>query len=500
MIGQFYCNPIKERNEMKKLIVSVAILGLCMQTQGAFAKSLEDVLKEKGVITQQDYDEVTKTPPEQVTSMPATPPDEGGYTVKMKGITVNLGGFIEAAGIYRNRNLISDIASPYKTLPLPISAPFYEDETRFSARQSRLSLLATGDYSPTTHLSGYYEMDFLGGAPTANSNESNSYNPRIRHLYTTADWDNLGLHILGGQTWSLITLNNKGITPHNEVTPQTIDAQYVPGFTWTRQPQFRITKDWNKMLWMAVSVENAQSTSGGTGQGTNLAISQAPPSGSNFGQATLSANDYPDFVAKVAFEPGWGHFEVYDLLRTYESVIAPANSVHKSHITTTGIGAGIILPLVPNHLTLSASGMYGEGIGRYGSAQLPDVSVDANGNICPLKESMFLVGLTADPVSSLTLYTYYGQEQIQDKVSTYGNALDNTQGSSTFGTSTFNGNVKRVSQITAGEWWKFLQGKYGKMQLGLQYSYTVDKYFVGTGGAPNASDNMVFTSLRYYWQ
>jgi hypothetical protein len=58
-----------------------------------------------------------------------------------------------------------------------------------------------------------------------------------------------------------------------------------------------------------------------------------------------------------------------------------------------------------------------------------------------------------------------------------------------------------VSQITGGTWWKFYQGKMGKMQAGLQYSYTEDTYFrVDKGGAPEANDSMVYTSLRYYWQ
>jgi hypothetical protein len=428
-----------------------------------------------------------------------------GVTLTMKGITVNLGGFIEAAGIYRSSNLNSDIGSPFQKLPLANSIGYYQDEVRFSARQSRLSLLARGDYSSATHLAGYYEMDFLGGASTANSNESNSFNPRIRHLYATADWDNPGLHLLAGQTWSLVTLNNNGITPRNEVTPLTIDNSYVPGFSWARQAQFRIVKDWDKKFWLAVSVENPQTTAGGTNIGTNLSIGQ--PAGSSFDtNSKISANDYPDFVFKAAYEPGWGHFEVFDLLRIFESTIAPGNSVRKSHITTTAVGAGMILPLIPKQVNLSLSGMFGEGIGRYGSAQFPDVTIDSTGNLAPLKGLQFLVGLTWDPTSEWTLYTYYGQEQVK-KSSTvsggigfgYGSELYNNSGSSTFG-GTVNGNIKRVSQVTIGEWWKFYQGGYGKMQAGLQYSYTNDKYFEAIGGAPNANVHMAFTSLRYYWQ
>jgi hypothetical protein len=447
-------------------------------------------------------------------SQPADTKD-GGVTLAMKGITVNFGGFIEAASIYRTRNLNSDMPSPFQKLPLANSAGYYQDETRFSARQSRLNVLVKGDYDPTIHLAGYYEMDFLGSANTANSNESNSYNPRVRHLYTTADWDRLGLHLLAGQTWSLVTMNNKGITPRNEVTPLTIDAQYVPGFTWARQPQFRVTKDWNKSLWLAVSVESAQTVSTASGvpaassaitQGSNVSVGQAGSGAFAGSAATYSNNTYPDFVAKVAYEPGWGHFEAYDLIRVFKNSIVGGGAVNNNETVTNAVGGGIILPLIPNQVNLQVSGLYGKGIGRYGSGQLSDVTQDSNNDIEPLTEGQLLAGVTYDPTSEWNFYGYYGIEEAQRKdlaVGTkgygYGSSLLNTNVGNT-ASSSFNGQIQRVDQITAGAWWKFFQGRFGKMQAGLQYSYTEDKYFSGTAGAPKATDNMVFASLRYYWQ
>lgn len=418
---------------------------------------------------------------------------EGGLAMKMKGVSLNFGGFIEAAGIYRTRDENSDIASTYG-LPKPTQSNFYQDETRFSAHQTRLFILATGNATPSIHLGGYYEMDFLGAAQSANSKESNSYNPRVRHLYTTADWDNLGLHLLAGQTWSLITMNNKGITPRNEVTPLTIDAQYVPGFSWARQAQFRLVKDFDKKLWLAVSVENPQTVSASS-PAANTALNNAPASG--LGTTTVSQNDIPDVVVKAAFEPGWGHFEVYDLLRTFNNTI---NNVTTGTSTNT-VGGGVILPLIPDHLTLQVSGLYGRGNGRYGSGQLADVTVDASNHIDPITEAQLLVGLVFDPTKDLNIYGYYGIEEAQrinlgaTNATGYGNAGLNTNYGSSFA-----GQIQRVDQGTVGLWWKFLQGSYGKMQAGLQYSYTENKYFRGTGGAPMTTDNMVFTSLRYYWQ
>lgn len=48
---------------MKAGVAAVALLTAALMSQGAMAKTLEDVLKEKGVITEEDYKAVTKSKP-----------------------------------------------------------------------------------------------------------------------------------------------------------------------------------------------------------------------------------------------------------------------------------------------------------------------------------------------------------------------------------------------------------------------------------------------------
>ena len=112
----------------------------------------------------------------------------------------------------------ADIGTPpFSNIPFANVPSSHAAEFRFSARQSRVSALMQGDVDPATHLAGYGELDFLGAAQTANSNESNSYNLRIRHLYATVDNDYFGAHLLAGQNWSLATTNTKGIMPRLEI-------------------------------------------------------------------------------------------------------------------------------------------------------------------------------------------------------------------------------------------------------------------------------------------
>ena len=160
----------------------------------------------------------------------------------------------------------------------------------------------------------------------------------------TYDNDYYHFHLL--QAFSLLTQNRVGITP-DVILPLTIDAQYVVGFSWTRQPQFRFVANWDRIAWFGFSVESPQinfpSNSIGifTGPQAGTAPSQnvtaatatggavAPPgltvntlnacqSGGLLNSTTsCSINNYPDLVQKFALDPGWGHYEVVGLERFF---------------------------------------------------------------------------------------------------------------------------------------------------------------------------------------
>ena len=203
-------------------------------------------------------------------AMAAPPPAPAGKTshgilYSSPNVNVTLGGFIESATIERDHNELDDVGSTLKLsstgngIPLPDTQDYHGSEFRETARQSRLSLLAQGDDNLKSY-AAYFEFDFLGAGNSSNSGESNSYVPRIRHIYATYDDPADGWHFLGGQTWSLLTMDRVGITPRTEVTPATIDAQYVTGFQWTRTPQLRVVKDFDKTIWAGLSVETPQAS------------------------------------------------------------------------------------------------------------------------------------------------------------------------------------------------------------------------------------------------
>ena len=129
------------------------------------------------------------------------------------GITVTLGGFVEAAGIFRSRNEVADIASNFNTgNPVPRNR---RTTTRPSsaAPAIRAASPCSSPVTSTRHRSypPTSRQISTSAANTANSNESNSYNLRLRQFYGTYDNTSSGLHVLGGQSWSLLTPYKVGI-------------------------------------------------------------------------------------------------------------------------------------------------------------------------------------------------------------------------------------------------------------------------------------------------
>jgi hypothetical protein len=447
-------------------------------------------------------------------------------------VTVTLGGFIAAESVYRSRNETTDIGSSFSGIPFGSSPYGHLSESRLTARQSRLSVMAQGDVDPDTHLTFWSEFDFLGAAQTANSNESNSYNLRVRNLYTTIDWDSLGLSLLAGQNWSLATANTHGITPRNELVPTTIDAQYVVGFVWTRQPQIRITKNWNKELWAAVSVENPATTVAGNTitlpTGFQNDVTRVGTGQFNSGNS-LSFNHIPDVIGKIAWEPMIGdsqplHMEVYGMYRDFydRTYIAATNAFgfpagnQNADRAGGSVGGTITWTAIPKILDLQASAATGTGIGRYGAGQLPDVTYRPDGTLAPINETTLMAGGTWHTTPFLDIYAYGGQEAQHRKVfagfaggvgnPTLNEAACVAVDSPAVTNSGCGANIEAENQIVAGFWWKAYQGKMGSFRFGMQYSYTHDIAFNGLNGAgagaaylhPTTDDSMVFTSIRYY--
>ncbi len=82
----------------------------------------------------------------------AAPVALANSTTDVGPASVTLGGFLAMETLYRSRNEGADIGSTFSGIPFPSTSTAHTSELRFSARQSRLSVLAQGNADADTHL------------------------------------------------------------------------------------------------------------------------------------------------------------------------------------------------------------------------------------------------------------------------------------------------------------------------------------------------------------
>lgn len=413
----------------------------------------------------------------------------------LPGVSVKLGGFIAMEGLYRTSNQASDMSSNLNTsIPFNNSVSAHHDEFRGSARQTRLSLLAEGKVDETMKLAAFVESDFMGTGSNSNSIQSNSYVPRLRHAFATVDRTDWGFQFLGGQTWSLVSLAKSGMTTQQTLGVPTIDSAGPPGYVYTRNPQVRVTKAFmDKKLNLGLSLESPQVNFGGI----------TVPTGYTASTSSLSSDFAPDVIAKIAHDSSWGHYEIFGLTRFFRDV--QDSNGHNNYAMGIGGGVGAYVSLLPKQLELSANFMGGQGIGRYMSAQLPDLAFTPTGGIKPLTQLGAMVGLIGHPTPTWDTYLYAGAQKIMREnqggggtTYGYGNFSATNSGCYALSSGTCQAQTETVWQITPGFWKTVYKGDYGNMKVGGQYSLTRRDAFTGTDNLdPHAYENIVMMSFRY---
>jgi hypothetical protein len=517
---------------------------------------------------------------------------ESPAAIHYKGVTLTPGGFVAAETVTRQRATSADINTPFTGIPFMGNDLSREAETNFTARQSRLTLLVESKVGPAK-LTGYYEGDFLGTGVTSNNRQSNSYVFRQRQVWAQAALTN-GFSFTGGQMWTLATENRKGIQNRGELLPMQIDPQYVVGFTWARQYAFRVVKDFGGKFALAASIEGPQATIGGRGfssVSTNNAgavttigntFIDAPGAGGglyNFiDTAGYTVNKAPDFIVKAAIDPApFAHFEVLGILSTFRNriypcavvgtnandTVTPATPVsvtcpHNGSTTPSAVGAfndtrtgggggaSFLFTVLNKKLDIRGKAVAGDGIGRYGSAQLADLTIRPDGTQALIRTAHGTVGFEAHPNKKLDIYAYVGAEWADraayngyttisvtktaaipptatspaipattatkislNQIGGYGNPAA-SNGACNTETPPSNqltptsggcaGDIRIIREGTLGFWHKIVQGPKGGIRWGIQYSYFDKNAWSGAGGIkPKAVDNMLWTSFRYYF-
>ena len=467
--------------------------------------------------------------------------------LRYKGVTITPVAFFAAESVYRQRSLNSDVNTPFNSTPYPGAAQANTSEFNFSGRQSRIGALFVGNPGPFK-TTGYVEADFLSAGATSNDNQSNSYTLRQRQIWGQVA-TNSGFTFTGGQMWSLVTETKTSTDARTENLPATVDAQYHVGFSWERQPGLRFQQRIGAFTG-AVSVENAQIIYSATNANGNFFIGNAGTGGGLYNVTTNYSNNVaPDVIVKATYDsPHFGHYEIGGLGRWFRDryypneTLATPSAAGGQNNTKVGGGAFVNLRFPVTHFAdIGIHGLGGTGVGRYGTSTLPDVTVHPDGTLAPIKNYQGLASVELHPTKKLDFDLYSGAEYAQRTVylSTLGssagkligyaplsstNAGCNTEtlptstGNGLAGAAPYNpgtpanclGATRVVIEGTAEVVYRFYSSpKFGRLQEALQYSYLTRDAWAGltsgtfgsptaTYGGPKATNNMVFTSFRYY--
>ena len=444
--------------------------------------------------------------------------------LRYRGVKITPVAFFAFETVWRQRALNSDVNTPFTSTPFANAGNAHVSELNFTGRQSRVGALFEGN-NGGLKLSGYVEADFLSSGTTSNNNQSNSYTLRQRQIWGQAATKS-GFAVTGGQMWSLVTETKKGTDNRTENLPMTVDSQYHVGFSWLRLPAIRFQQKLGAVTTVALSLENGQAVgvnNGGANGPKNYFFGGTGNNGGLYNVTTTYTNNVaPDIIVKAAFDPKIGHFEVGGLARWFRdryypnATATPASAA--GAVNDTKMGGGFFANgrvKATKYADVGVHFLGGDGVGRYGTSGLSDVTVHPNGTLEPLRAYQGLFSLELHPTPKLDLFGYYGGEYVQRTLYvdakgnqvgyaplTQNNAGCFTEGLPSGGTSpagSCGALTRGVFEGTGGFTYRLYSSpKYGKLQYQVVYSYLNKKTWTGVGGAPKADNNMVFTGMRYY--
>ena len=508
------------------------------------------------VLTQQESQQPAEAATGSATQGPKINRDmEGPITIHFKGVNITPGGFVAAEFLRRSRALGADVSTPFNSVTMPGASQSSLPEFFGTARQTRPTVFISSR-TGNVDFSGYISGDFLSSGVTSTATQTNSYTFRIRQAWGQAKFAG-GWSIVGGQMWSLLTESKAGIAPSddtgrtNDARPGTIDAGYNVGFTFARQDGLRLTKDFGGKVAVAFAIENPQATVTSSGNTNDYLLVQPGASNTYNLTSTYGFNPSPDLIAKIAFDPGFGHYEVFGLYDRFQDRVFPCENftskgtppvvtavlpacpaltdggttdgAYNASRNAGGFGANARWTFFNKHIVFGIHGFGGSGVGRYGAAQLSDVSINADGTVHPIKDLQGLATLEWKG-KKLDVYSYVGSEYaartysydpVQNVFVGYGAPTFNNSGCYTEtapGTSVIvsgpvsgslskcSGQTRDITEGTIGFWYRFHNGAHGRYQWGTQYSYVNRATWADEvhGLEPHGLDNMIFTSFRYY--
>src|SRR5215472_8684802 len=354
---------------------------------------VDATLRTSGVSTSAAARPVSDAPPP-----PQEQPKASPLSFRIGAAEFTPGGFVDFENIFRTTNTGNVAATSFGGIPFSNTVAGHLTEYRSTGQYSRFNIKTTTKFGKND-VTGYVEFDFNGNDAANVFVTSNPHTNRIRLYWLDlkrGNWE-----FLGGQTWGLQTPNRVGVSPN----PSDLslgyheDAGIGVGYNYTRAGELRVGYHFNDHFVWAVAAQNPDQFT--NGEVTFPAAFNAQI-GTQFDAAnqTTTPNVGPDFLTKFAYDHDFGarhfHFEGGGLETAIKTtVLAPSNTATAAFTHHTAVGGGIFGGTTIDLYRASggqsfrfvASGMWGDGIGRYLNGLAPDAIVrpiNGAGTTCAL--------------------------------------------------------------------------------------------------------------------
>ena len=434
---------------------------------------------------------------------------ESPLSFKIGSATFTPGGFVDIENIFRTTNTQNNIATNFAAIPFSNTAQGNLTEYRLTGQFSRFDITVRDKFG-ANDMTGYCEADFSGNDATNVYQTVNGHTLRVRLCFLNlkrGKWE-----VLGGQTWSWLTPNRKGVggMPADDLwITYNEDQNIAAGFPYTRAAEFRVAYHLNDHWAMGLGIEDPNQFIGGfVALPTAFSTTLGPQfdNGAQIGAPNL----FPDILPKIAYDTEIGsrhlHLEAVGLVTGARSTVVPIGRTTFNPHSAVGGGGQISTNFqLTRSLIFLAVGFWSDGGARYLVADGPQLVVRPNAAGTDVSPSMVHAGAgtagfewNANQKTTLAVYygaDYFGRNFFPDTTNTAHPGTIIGYG----GPGSPNTNNRTIQQATM-DWiqifWK--NPKYGALQYYTQYSYlTRAPWFVAAGAPKNAHLSMVYAGIRY---
>ncbi len=420
---------------------------------------------------------------------------------------MEIGGFVDFENIFRTTNTGNNIATAFGSIPYSNTAQGQVTEFRSTAQYSRFNVKFAGNFGGN-QITAYLETDFSGNDAPNVYQTVNSTTQRLRLYF--ADVKRGRWEFLGGQTWSWLTPNRKGLgpMPNDLALTYNEDQNLMVGVPYTRAAEFRAAYHPNEHWAMGVGIEDPNQYIG-----TYVALPMGFASiGSQFDNNNNpgAANLMPDILSKVTYDRDFSgrhfHAELTGFATGAHAAVMPVGSTGFRTHSVIGGGGQIAAnyQLLPK-LVLLANVFWSDGGAHYLVATGPQLVVRPNlagndVNLSMVHAGAGSAGLEWRATLKQAFAVYYGADYFGQNF--FPDTTDAMKPGTIIGfggPGSPNTNNRTIQQATfdwISTFWK--NPRHGALQAYTQYSYlTRAPWYVAPGTPKNAHLSMVYVGLRY---